>query len=56
MPDAACIEKSDARRRAGDRLSAWLVDAEPVIGQADQRQIAALAAELTGRRVRGARR
>ena len=56
MTDAACLDRSDARRRAGDRLSAWLADVEQVIGQTDRRQIAALAAELSGRRVRGARR
>ena len=31
MTDTACLERSDAGRRAGDRLSAWLADAEPVI-------------------------
>lgn len=56
MTDAACLERSNARRRAGDRLSAWLAEADAVISQADRRQIAAIAAELSGRRVRGARR
>ncbi len=56
MNDAACLVKSEARRRAGHRLSAWLTEAEPVIDQADRRQIAALAAALSGQRVRGARR
>ena len=54
--DRACLERSAAHRRAGDRLSTWLVEADAVISAADRRQIAALAQELSGRRVRGARR